>query len=1817
MPKHKVKNILSVDWTTSNGLTPFYISPSDTAPDFYAVAIETSLSYADIRRAQNRRDIIRQGVAKILEVENKNTPNNVDSAFYSALIPSGPSGTFVPLRDFEKIKVLVKIPTADVDSLPTASYVRPTSYDTINLSSFRLSNRTKKVRDLLIRFDAEANDFDGKLYNINFQTEAERIEKFPALLKKLVRQNGFEYKESSSKNIVIGMSGSGRSSKEYLPVYIEYDSGFAKKDLTQGYAEFSGSDFITSNTMYIIKNMDEIEKTFAETAQITSANGVVPTGDTSNLGWEYFAKKYIRFPAAVITHDGGRLRSPAPSPQVEQIKKDTLKNPVKTLEQKRDEDRKLDSKKYQEKIQAAQKEIDYVGDATIGAIGKGIDAVQSIEDVYSIWLDKLGIRYVVEAAMKCLQIKLPFEEIKAFLRLANDFFEDIVEVLQIPTVSLPDLIPTVDIMRDLFEQVIVSVAEAVFNAIWGLLKQILVSLLENCGDISKANLGGIPIGEAFKKGGIGGLLNSTAGVLGQAAGAAALQGIETGFLNTSASSIKTQQFVSNLLTFVDQQKIQEFVDSEFRAIDETISLMSANLTPGEISRGLRGDPTPNVIAMTQNIALTLSEREYPTPGAATVVELLDTTEKVKDFYSNLGKIIDQDDILKQIENFDSFIPGLSNGLCDFDDSPQRKALLEGKGLTEDEAFAQIGASKDRARTALNQLESFLENPNQALQQAIPPFFCETDENGQITEGMTDLRHPSFMFMLQQTLDVFFDGAEIEFETDISRFPEMLKLQTFSKTDKITRTIISTDNFGTANIDGESRKINPEFKLAVLQGNDPDPPFNEYGAIEKDGGKFRPEIPATADGRELGLEQTIREAYEIDKEIEKGGPGAPKAFTKSIAENTFAPGLSGSYDNFQTDISLGPTALQNLTAREKLLSDKTVIEINTENQIKSLVQNAGNDSSFFLGLAARNPNFLSSIDIEKYTLISQQLKNTPPGEEKFAVLIRFNTQNNFYNSYKSVHNENINLGAQNVITDRGLAGSVSPEGSTKENHFVEFLSSIWTQGEKIYDQDLNELEPLEDKFIPAGRLATILRNFGGYGRFPFVDSFIKNQSDSQRVKSLYEELWRDLVAEFLTEVGNNNELLERSYDLLNLNPRSTLECKSPSIFGLRQIKQQVTKLYNERLYCRGLEYNIPETTGLKTNKDKSVEQSILYGVTKAFVRLHTIDVFLKSLITFNKLRFDEVDVAFIGFIEKQIVNDLKRLNFYYQFREEAVIAYNNKEGTNEGSFSVVLKSFIKEEIEYVGNLFVRISGARDRIENANSILSKIIKEYDVQEDGAVARPTIPTLQFTPRIEDRNNKGFTDWRNGNFYFEKYVRVKPKQFSGVNISLPSGVMSLAQFEREYETILNDRAFIDSILQISEVTKGTTEIQVGSNPNCDPIPPKVTEVSPAATKTVRARDAFMSDIFEYVRYGYRLVCQTTQTDRWDGISKNQIFEDIKQTAYTDNLDGQQVAQKNKSYYVSEQLTYKPNQQPLVEAFTFPIVSVEEEMDISNREVFQSSTLPGVPLIPGIQLEYGQVISNLRDKITETDEWSFIFSYCFPKNRAVSLAALYNITYFKSLGGLDTIFENTKQQLKLAFLSAYNSGLYQYEDEYTNLNFSQSFNQGDLPGLDLGKMGLMFIMSLLKSAGETFSPAIIIASKIKFAHEAAQKLASGAANLLGAGDSPDSQARREEAERRRSAAGLTNDLCKLTEEDKDFWEKYEEQVKNNELWPYVKYLFPVDLYFGAPGPPLTPLGHLYLNYDNIMNKMFKTGEQKEIERCNTNFEDVCPPDDEPTGGGN
>ena len=98
--------------------------------------------------------------------------------------------------------------------------------------------------------------------------------------------------------------------------------------------------------------------------------------------------------------------------------------------------------------------------------------------------------------------------------------------------------------------------------------------------------------------------------------------------------------------------------------------------------------------------------------------------------------------------------------------------MEGRGLTAEECKDQIEASRQRATKMLNELDEVLTDPN-FLQNSMPPMFS-TD--GQ--PGMFNMGHESLDFMLDRTLNTIFDGTENNFEKDISRVPELLKLQTF-------------------------------------------------------------------------------------------------------------------------------------------------------------------------------------------------------------------------------------------------------------------------------------------------------------------------------------------------------------------------------------------------------------------------------------------------------------------------------------------------------------------------------------------------------------------------------------------------------------------------------------------------------------------------------------------------------------------------------------------------------------------------------------------------------------------------------------------------------------------------------------------------------------------------------------------------------------------------------------------------------------------------------------------------------------------------------
>jgi hypothetical protein len=1750
MANEKTKKLLSVDWTTTNGLTPYYVSSSEGIGPYYAVAVPAGSDYETTKDSAFQKSIKMEAVVKILESKNKNTIENVNSITSSALIPIGASGTYVPVREIETIKMLVKVPVSSIDSLSEVPYVRPAPYDIINLDTFNLTKRIETISSILDNFDTEVNNFDGKIYNINLANEATRIKQIPLILQKLVQDNDLVYDETRAQRITLGMSGSGLYSSEYKPIYAVLNSDNNTSDLTRGFNNFRDSEFVTSNTMYIYKNLDEIEANFAGFGQIQGKDGPIHTGNPSNLGWEYFVKKYIHFPSAIIKNTEGRARSPIRDAAVEKTRELMNKNPIKDSDALALEEFRSNQRKFKQKIDEEKKAaVDFVGDNVIANIDKSIGYINKAEDLYGEYLDKLGIRYVVDAAARCLQINLPIEEIKAFLRTVNGVFEDVIEILQIPTITLDDLIPTVDIMFDILEQVLITIAEAVFTALWDMIRQILIILLENCGDISKANFGGVPIGDAFQKGGLGGVFNATSGILGDTVTSQfSFDNITRGVLNTQGSGANTKRFISNLYTFVNNDKMQELIDSGFQAVNETVGLISISLTPGEMVKGLRGSPPDSVITITQNAARSLPN---DTPGKQTVIELLDSKEKVRDFYFTLSKFLDDESgILEQIDQFDKFIPGFTNGLCDLDDSEVRCRLLEGRGLTAAECKDQIEASRQRATKMLNELDEVLTDPN-FLQNSMPPMFST---NGQA--GMFNMGHESLDFMLDRTLNTIFDGTENNFEKDISRVPELLKLQTFETSPVITRTIVSNDE-SSFSIDGANRKINPEFQLAVLQNNTPYPPFIQYGPLKDKDGAISDKSPPPAEDVERGIKKTISDSWDIDKAVADPTKDLD-GFTKTISKNTFIPGISESYGNFRTYTRKGKDDLGNIEARNLLDVDKTVLQIRLENQVKGLIQQYGQNSQLYNLLNrqfANDPNLLSTIGVDQYTIVFQQFTKQEKDIEKFSVVVRADTKN----LYKKIHTIKKDDKTMRIIDGRELDFRVSLDDvSDKEVYFDNFLGKILENGERILNSELQVLPKEEYMRLDVTK----------EGAPPNAVAYYLgiNQDDSNNVRSLYEELWRDLVADFMNHISEDNNLLRFSYDLLNLNPIKTPVCPEPSLLGVKGIKDIIKKKYRQ-LKSVDIRKSLPNVSGLGDNRDNAIEQSILYGVIKAIIRVYSLETFLRTLVTFNKISFayEPYDIAFVGYIEEKISDGMRKRGIFDDFKEQVIKSFETEPGNAiiPSTYENAIRFYVTRELKYSSKTLLKLAGAEGDKEKSNKVLLDLIEEYDA---GEYIRATSASSTLT---------GIKDWRNGNFYFEKYVRAKLKppgerpQLTNSPPTLPDGVFSVKEFQSRISSALENNP-----ITTNAPPPTTVQNQSGQGKECEPF-----VAIPEPRVTIEEQSDSLSNFYEYIRYGYRLVCQIPeQSGRspfFAGIGRDLISK-------SKNIIN---SNKNKTYIHPE---VKFGGLSELKTFNFPIVCVEKEQGLE------------IPTETYLGKDYfvkqsGNHFPSLRSRILETDEWSFMFRYCFPTDRAVSVAGMYNLFYTQTFPGLDTVFDNTKEHLRLAFLSILRSGNYQFDDQFaTNKNFAQNSIQGKIPGLDPGKMAYMFIMGLLKAAAEQFSPNIFIATKLKLVAEAAASIAAGIpGDPLKINEPPNP---------------AVQEVC--PEDANDFLD-----VLSKGIIPYSLGQLPVDLIpppFGI-GPPLTPLGYLYLANEGLFDDLFKSREIKDLERCaKPQFKNKpCPEDEE------
>jgi hypothetical protein len=222
--------------------------------------------------------------------------------------------------------------------------------------------------------------------------------------------------------------------------------------------------------------------------------------------------------------------------------------------------------------------------------------------------------------------------------------------------------------------------------------------------------------------------------------------------------------------------------------------------------------------------------------------------------------------------------------------------------------------------------------------------------------------------------------------------------------------------------------------------------------------------------------------------------------------------------------------------------------------------------------------------------------------------------------------------------------------------------------------------------------------------------------------------------------------------------------------------------------------------------------------------------------------------------------------------------------------------------------------------------------------------------------------------------------------------------------------------------------------------------------------------------------------------------------------MDKAYFLQENGQYFKDDIDDGLPGQTVVVkdEYVTIPLVSVELPIDpnmpLEDLMGIHKITTPlssDVLEVRQLTYLYNQKLPTLLSTLRETDEFKFLFKYCFPVDRMFSLNLMYILLYLGQLPNVDKTFNNTKQTLKTVFNAFLNSGNYQYESDITNqtLDKYDMANPGDSPGVDLWSIAGNFALMAFRAITEMTDPNIQLS---RFIYSGLEASVSAANSVFG-----------------------------------------------------------------------------------------------------------------------
>jgi len=364
----------------------------------------------------------------------------------------------------------------------------------------------------------------------------------------------------------------------------------------------------------------------------------------------------------------------------------------------------------------------------------------------------------------------------------------------IPTISIPDLLPTTDIMAAFAEQVAAAITELVTQAIVGMLKDLLKSLAQAC---DQGRLGDLNIGSVMD------------------------QSIQQSVSPQNLNQLKGD-IVRNLR---DAVSTTIPLPVAARLLEKLLDDVSSVLKPTQIANLLLGVPEKDV---TQAINCII-EAKYP--------EFLPATKSQGDtsaLFAAVGELTDKKILLEEVARLTSIVDTRPIECDPLQKILDKEMFLRANSpvqrlanpLTADEIDEELKKAKERKAKRFKDLADLLAKDN-VLDGVVPPVLCETgvklDANGQPVidaDGKVESQRkpgimpddpPSFKLMMDQTIDALYDPSYMNFNQDISNFPQAI-IVTREKEKELKHEIDYKD------IDGNTQQmVNPELKRLYAAG----------------------------------------------------------------------------------------------------------------------------------------------------------------------------------------------------------------------------------------------------------------------------------------------------------------------------------------------------------------------------------------------------------------------------------------------------------------------------------------------------------------------------------------------------------------------------------------------------------------------------------------------------------------------------------------------------------------------------------------------------------------------------------------------------------------------------------------------------------------------------------------------------------------------------------------------------------------------------------------------------------------------------------------